>query len=91
MVVTMSKSLKVTSSARVFRTPIVPHRVGLLRRRENEPSLHKKHTQYYLWVGGGFQHPGYQLNLSFSADVWAKHTLEESFGCRYLVQASCAS
>lgn len=38
---TMSKSLKVTSSARVFLTPTVPHRVGLARRVEKDPSLHR--------------------------------------------------
>ena len=37
----MSNSLKVTSSARVFLTPTVPHRVGLLRRVEKDPNLHK--------------------------------------------------
>ena len=36
----MSKSLNVTSSAKVFLTPMVPHRVGLIRRDENDPSLH---------------------------------------------------
>lgn len=40
---TMSKSLKVTSSARVFLTPTVPHRVGLARRVVNDPSLHEEH------------------------------------------------
>ena len=39
---TMSKSLKVTSSASVFRTPMVPHRVGLVRRRGKEPSLYQR-------------------------------------------------
>ncbi len=37
---TISKSLNVTSSAKVFLTPMVPHRVGLMRRDENDPSLH---------------------------------------------------
>lgn len=37
---TISKSLNVTSSAKVFLTPMVPHRVGLIRRVENDPSLH---------------------------------------------------
>ncbi len=46
----MSKSLKVTSSARVFLTPTVPHRVGLARRVEKEPSLHRKHVHgLFLW------------------------------------------
>ena len=66
---TISKSLKVTSSARVFRTPIVPHRVGLLRRREKEPSLHEAYPQFCFWDGGGLQHPGYQLKLSILCDV----------------------
>lgn len=35
----MSNSLKVTSSASVFRTPMVPQRVGLLRRVVKDPSL----------------------------------------------------
>ena len=39
----MSKSLKVTSSARVFLTPTVPHRVGLARRVVNDPSLHEEY------------------------------------------------
>lgn len=37
----MSKSLKVTSSARVFLTPTVPHRVGFARRVVKDPNLQK--------------------------------------------------
>ena len=85
----MSNSLKVTSSARVFLTPTVPHRVGLLRRVEKDPNLHSSKKSLPYWSSSCGQWTCTRFHHSLSQDMLLGHhtaldalqTVSDNFLC----------